>query len=95
MDPELSLLLEQLFFGRTMEITQPLQVTTLGTDFGASVVGVQNAGESNLAASALDLARQTSVRNSPTLSGATTNNIGNIPSGISNSVIGRMTGGGY
>lgn len=95
MDPELSLLLEQLFFGRTVEITQPLQVTALGTDFGASVVGVQSSGESNLAASALDLARQTSIRNSPTITGATPTSTGNVTTGISNSMVGRMMSGGY
>lgn len=62
-DPELTLMLEQLFFGRTIEVSQPLQVTVLGTDFGATVVRTQGNGEQNLAASALDLARQTETRN--------------------------------
>jgi hypothetical protein len=61
-DPELKILLEHLFFGRTIEVTQPLQVTVLGTDFGASVLASESTGEQNLAASALDLARQTETR---------------------------------
>lgn len=98
MDPELSFLLEQLFFGRTLEITQPLQVTVLGTDFGSSITSTQGSQTSNLAASALDLAVQTSARNSSFTRNVTTNTpntTSNFTNGLGNTMFGNRSGGGY
>lgn len=90
-DPELTILLEQLFFGRTVEIVQPLQVTVLGTDFGASVVASESTGEQNLAASALDLARQTEVRNGDVASRTANTTTARLSTGPTS----RIMGGGY
>ena len=98
-DQNLILLLEQLFFGRTIEIQQPLQVTVLGTDFGATIVGVQSDAQQNIAASALDLARQTAVNAGTTGRVEPGQRTANLTTGntfnISNTMASRMTGGGY